>query len=152
MRIGIFGCFDDLYATGIWASITNILDNAACEQDGLLEHHAHLCAQRLQSKFANIPSINQDLSLVRVIQPRDKLRDGTFPCAGVTHDCQDLTWLYLKGNSIQGRSGFCVSLFLRGPNRRIRKNNISKFDPSMKWRCSDRARLIMDLRFQGHQL
>src|SRR5688572_2655123 len=96
--------------------------------------------------------INQDLSGTRVIQARKELRDGAFPRPGVTDHGDNLARLYFKGKPIQRRAWFLIFLFFGGPNCRVTENHVSKLNASMKRRCGHRARLIMDLSFQIHQV
>ena len=49
------------------------------EQRRLLRHQGNVFAQRLEAHLANVPAIEQDAALLRIVEAL-ALRDAAFPC------------------------------------------------------------------------
>src|SRR5579885_2851789 len=68
----------DLFVCGVQATVANVLADSAGEEEWLLQHNADLAAQRTLRHVADIVSIDEDGSLLDVIETRDQAGDGAF--------------------------------------------------------------------------
>src|SRR5579885_1777357 len=68
----------DLFVCGVQATVANVLADSAGEEELLLQHNADLAAQRTLRHVADIVSIDEDGSLLDVIETRDQAGDCAF--------------------------------------------------------------------------
>ncbi|MNP16453.1 hypothetical protein D3C76_1088450 [compost metagenome] len=69
MGAGGGGGGDHFLQAGLWSGVADVVANGATEQGRLLADDRHVMAQRSQGYRRNITTIEQDTSLVWLIEP-----------------------------------------------------------------------------------
>jgi len=67
---------DDFFFRGVELAVTDVVQDRAGEDEAVLQHNAHLAAQRLQLYARDIVSVNQNAAVRDIIEARDQVDDG----------------------------------------------------------------------------
>ncbi len=62
------GSSQDLLLAGVGLAVEQVLAHGSVEQEGVLQHHGHLPAQRAKLHPPQIVAIDQDLAVGRVVE------------------------------------------------------------------------------------
>ena len=84
--IGHQRCRRNILIGGIGASKSDVLTDRSLEQQRVLQHEAHLIAQRLQSVVADVFAINQNSAAGWIKKPGDEAHESGFAGTGRTDD------------------------------------------------------------------
>src|SRR5262249_30455572 len=77
---------EDLFVGCIRTPEGDVVSNSPVEQKGVLQNHADLLAQRVDGKFANVVTIDEDTSALRIVEPGNKAYQCGFPHACMSHN------------------------------------------------------------------
>src|ERR1700722_16548473 len=71
------------------------------EKERILQHNSEKLTQILQTNFANIDAVEENLAALNVVEPQQQLDDRGFARARVADDCESLAGLYAERNVAQ---------------------------------------------------
>ena len=86
MRVGNLGRLYHLFHGGILHAEGNVVENGIVKEDGFLVHDAHHGPQVGRAEVADIGSVDGDLSLRGIIEPRNQVHQRGFAGARFAHD------------------------------------------------------------------
>ena len=79
----------------------DVLANRPGEEEALLRHDPELAAQARRAQVAQIAAVDEHAAPLRVVEPRDQLREGGLPGAGLTDQRQGLTGGYVDRHVLE---------------------------------------------------
>ena len=77
-------------------SVTDIVGNRTGENEAVLQHNAHLAAQRMQGYVHHAVSVNHHFALFNIIKAADQIDNGCFSRAGRADNGNTFARLCLK--------------------------------------------------------
>ena len=84
-------------------AVGDVLPDRAAEQQRVLQHEAHLIAQRLQRELADVGAVDLDLPRLGIVEARDQAGDGRLAGAGRPDDRRHLARLDAYADVLQDR-------------------------------------------------
>src|SRR5439155_4005705 len=87
---------DHLGIAGLWLRVEQVLADRGMEEEGVLEDHAGLPAERLEREVTHIKAVQADGAKLRIVETRQQTGHGRLPSPGWTHQCGELTGLDSK--------------------------------------------------------
>src|SRR6185437_16240089 len=83
----------DVAEGGVGAGVGDVLGDRAVEEEGVLQHDADLIAQVAQAEFLQADSVDEYLSVVRVIEAANQINEGALAGAGLADEADHLARL-----------------------------------------------------------
>ena len=78
MSLNSFSSSNTFFISRIKAAIADIFHNGSAKEEGILQHYTNLLTDRLNLKALNIKTINQYLSIIRIIKAGKKVYNCCF--------------------------------------------------------------------------
>ena len=141
MRVRQFGGVHGVLDRRVGFAVGDVLPDGPAEQQRVLQHEAHLVAQRLQREAANVQTVDLHVSRLGVEEARDETGDCRLACAGRPDDRRDLARLDPRADVFQ---------YLR--DAVVAERDMVEFDQTSEGRGLPRARQVPDAAFHLQEL
>ena len=99
---------DDLLIRGIQAAVADVIHDGAGENEAVLQHNAHLRAQRVQRHLGDVVPIDEHPAGIDVIKARDEVDDRRFAGACGADERDGLARLYIEIEVLQNVDGTVI--------------------------------------------
>ena len=93
----------DLILGRLQPSVADVLRNRAREEEGLLEHERDLAAERAELDRPDIAPVDENASLLRVVQAGEQAHERRLPCPGRAHNRDAAAGSHLERDVLEGR-------------------------------------------------
>ena len=96
--VGRLGGGDKLLVAGVRLAVEQVLAHGAVEQEGVLQHHGHVAAQRVQRDLPQIMAVQSDPPLNGIVETAEQIGDAGLARAAGADQRHHLAGLHLEGD------------------------------------------------------
>ena len=93
----------DLGVGGVEAAVPDVLPHREVEEEAVLEHHAHLGAQRGLGQLSHVGAVEEHLARRRVVEPHQQAQGGALAAPAGAHQRVPAAGGQLEGDGAEGR-------------------------------------------------
>ena len=99
---------DDLLIRGVQATVADVIHDGAGENEAVLQHDAHLRAQRVQRYLGNVVPVDEHPAGIDVVETRDEVDDRRFAGTRGTDKRDGLARFHIEIEVLQNVDGAVV--------------------------------------------